>query len=896
MWCAAQTVDGAPPSDLLTPPALIADAQPTYPPDALRDNVAGAVTLDLDIDDVGQVMRAAVTSSPDARLSWAALGAVTNMEFVAAQQTGQNVAVRVSYTVNFAIDTVARERLMSTQDALRLAELTHTTAVNLRGRVRVAGEAQDLAGAAVHIEDPAHTSVADTSSDAHGAFELAGVPPGTFTVHVEASGFYDGNVQQTFASNVVTELVIYLERKPSQAETVVREKRTQHEVSKRTLTQKELTRVPGTFGDPIRVVQRLPGVQRAPFGLGALLIRGGGPEDSTILIDGHLTRLLFHLGAGPSVINPDLLQEVSLYPGGQGARYGRAIAGAVDVVTRDPRSDAFSGKASVDLLQTGFRLEGPLPFFRASDDAPAKMAFFVAGRTSYVADVLNVGNVITQFADVPVNTLTLAPRYSDYQFKLLWKLPFGGGFSQSLVVNWFGSVDTLNFALDAAELPPQVPSSVGISLGFHRLNPVWRLRCAKANDDGTAQLSATVSPLIETNYSENRFDTSQFRLDVARTSLRAELEFRPVSGLGFLFGTDDTTASFVSTTDVPQLLPDERLFPRPALSDPPRFLLKDTVQGTSVSFYQETDAAMGPLSTVFGVRADLLSYYDQVRTSLDPRMNVKLNLLHDLVTLKASVGGYHQSPSPFALAHKFGNPALPLERGTQGSLGAQVRLSDSFDVDAQAFGRGADDLADFVVNPLGFFASGAARVQAITHERVYGAELLVRQRPAPMPWGKAFGWVAYTLMRAEERSDAPQGVADARAKPWVVGQFDQTHIVSIALSTELPWAFEVGGAFRYVTGNPSTLAQSGLYDADASRYRPVNGPRRAARLPDFIQLDVRVDKRFTFDTWQLGLFVDVQNATNQQNFEFFAYSYDYAQVQGFPGLPILPVVGMDASF
>ena len=42
--------------------------------------------------------------------------------------------------------------------------------------------------------------------------------------------------------------------------------------------------------------------------------------------------------------------------------------------------------------------------------------------------------------------------------------------------------------------------------------------------------------------------------------------------------------------------------------------------------------------------------------------------------------------------------------------------------------------------------------------------------------------------------------------------------------------------------------------------------------------------------------LDLQNATNQQNFELFQYSYDFSTVQGFPGLPILPVFGFDASF
>src|SRR5690606_19443066 len=136
---------------------------------------------------------------------------------------------------------------------------------------------------------------------------------------------------------VVTDARYFLRRAAGSGyETVIRGRKEQREVTKRVLTQQEVKRVPGTFGDAIRVVQRLPGVARAPFGLGAVVIRGGAPDDLNILIDGHLTRLLFHLGAGPSIVNSDLIERLELYPGGFGVRFGRSHAGVVEVVTRDP--------------------------------------------------------------------------------------------------------------------------------------------------------------------------------------------------------------------------------------------------------------------------------------------------------------------------------------------------------------------------------------------------------------------------------------------------------------------------------------------------------------------------------------------------------------------------------
>ena len=55
--------------------------------------------------------------------------------------------------------------------------------------------------------------------------------------------------------------------------------------------------------------------------------RAGDGYAVKVPIEGLESRILFHLGAGPSVINTDLVERLELYPGGQGARYGRAIAG-----------------------------------------------------------------------------------------------------------------------------------------------------------------------------------------------------------------------------------------------------------------------------------------------------------------------------------------------------------------------------------------------------------------------------------------------------------------------------------------------------------------------------------------------------------------------------------------
>ena len=147
------------------------------------------------------------------------------------------------------------------------------------------------------------------------------------------------------------------------------------EVTRRTLQRQQLTSVPGTFGDPIRVIQTLPGIQRAPFGLGLLLVRGSNPDDTGIYVDGHEVPSLFHFLGGPSIFNAEMLESIDLYPGGFPARFGRHHGGVVALEPRPTKSDGIHGSAKVDFIDAGGYLRAPIT---------KDLSIAVAGRRSYI--------------------------------------------------------------------------------------------------------------------------------------------------------------------------------------------------------------------------------------------------------------------------------------------------------------------------------------------------------------------------------------------------------------------------------------------------------------------------------------------------------------------------------
>jgi hypothetical protein len=108
--------------------------------------------------------------------------------------------------------------------------------------------------------------------------------------------------------------------------------------------------------------------------------------------------------------------------------------------------------------------------------------------------------------------------------------------------------------------------------------------------------------------------------------------------------------------------------------------------------------------------------------------------------------------------------------------------------------------------------------------------------------------------------------------------------------------WSAGGRLRFVSGNPTTPVTGSVLDASSGAYVPTYGAVNSDRLPAFSQLDVRVDRTWTYPTWKLDLFLDVQNVTNHGNVEGYSYSYDYSQKTPVTGLPILPILGVEAQW
>jgi hypothetical protein len=126
-------------------------------------------------------------------------------------------------------------------------------------------------------------------------------------------------------------------------------------------------------------------------------------------------------------------------------------------------------------------------------------------------------------------------------------------------------------------------------------------------------------------------------------------------------------------------------------------------------------------------------------------------------------------------------------------------------------------------------------------------------------------------------------------------EFDQTHNLNLIGAYNLQrWTFS--GRMRWVTGNPYTPVSGAVFDSDNDVYIPIRGSLYSQRFDDFRQLDLRIDRKFIYDTWILTAYLDILNVTNAKNSQNVEYSYDYSDSKKVRGLPILPAFGVKGEF
>jgi hypothetical protein len=264
-------------------------------------------------------------------------------------------------------------------------------------------------------------------------------------------------------------------------------------------------------------------------------------------------------------------------------------------------------------------------------------------------------------------------------------------------------------------------------------------------------------------------------------------------------------------------------------------------------------------------------------------------------TAKGGVGLFHQPPQFQQVVEPIGNPELESNRAIHYALGLEQDLTRHVEVSGEAFYKQLD--RQVVGEPS---AQGGLNTDYVNTGIGYviGGEFLLKYKPDE----RFFGWAAYTLSRSA-RQEGP-------GEEEFLVNFDQTHILTVLGSYQLGHGWEFGARFRLVSGNLVTpfvcnpsdsncdpTRTNALFHAPSGAYTAIPlTARYSERLPMFHQLDIRIDKRWKFKSWQLSAYLDLQNVYNYGNSEAIQYNFNYTGRQYVSGLPIIPSIGLRADF
>ena len=153
------------------------------------------------------------------------------------------------------------------------------------------------------------------------------------------------------------------------------------QMSKEVITMETVKTLPAFMGeaDIVKTLQLLPGVQSGSEASTGLYVRGGGPDQNLVLLDGVPVYNANHLFGFFSVFNPDAIKNVSLYKGGFPARFGGRLSSVVDIRMKEGNEKDFHGGFHIGVVSSKIYAEGPIQ--------KDKTAFHFSARRTYI-DVL----------------------------------------------------------------------------------------------------------------------------------------------------------------------------------------------------------------------------------------------------------------------------------------------------------------------------------------------------------------------------------------------------------------------------------------------------------------------------------------------------------------------------
>ena len=238
------------------------------------------------------------------------------------------------------------------------------SAQNQRIKVTVSGHITDKASGETLIGAGVLTEGAGAATNNYGFYTLT-IPQGKhLTLRYSYVGYDDATVTLDLLRD--TTINVALKANTEIKEAVVSAQRESGimatKMSAIEIPMNMIKNTPVLFGeaDVLKTIQLMPGVQSGAEGFSGIYVRGGGPDENLLLLDGISLYNAEHMLGLFSIFQPEAVKKVTLYKGSFPARYGGRTSSIIDVRTNDGNLQETHGTIGVGVLSDKFHLEGPI--------------------------------------------------------------------------------------------------------------------------------------------------------------------------------------------------------------------------------------------------------------------------------------------------------------------------------------------------------------------------------------------------------------------------------------------------------------------------------------------------------------------------------------------------------
>ncbi|MGZ3476491.1 MAG: TonB family protein, partial [Polyangiales bacterium] len=452
--------------------------------------------------------------------------------------------------------------------------------------------------------------------------------------------------------------------------------------------------MPGTFGDPFRVIESLPGVTPILSGLPFFYIRGAPPGNTGYFVDGVRVPMLYHLGAGPSVLAPGLIDRVDFHPSAFPARYGRFTGGIVAGET-EPAPTKLRGEWNVRVFDASLLVESPVG---------ERGDVLVAGRYGWPGLILSL---VSSEASL---------QYWDYQLRAGYKLTD----KDRVSVFFFGAFD---------KLTDTKHNKVLFDVQFHRADLRWDHAIPQGNIRVATTLMFDQSGLGD----DNRNQDDRFAVRMLGVGVRAEMIKRLDPMVTFRAGADVWVEKYrlVARQNGSDGNDESQFFPSRA----------DITTGLRADFVLKPSEIV---EIVPGARFDVYVQKDVAVPAAEPRLATRIRLAKKIWSL-TTLGVTHQPPS-FVVpvpGLRLATLAGGLQTAFQYAQGIEFELPKKVTATTTVFHTSFHNLSDALAVCTG--SDSGCDVDTRVEGSANGFELLLKR-----PLTETFGFIlAYTLSRSE---------------------------------------------------------------------------------------------------------------------------------------------------